>query len=48
MLLGAVIGGLLVLNVSIAAALVVAGAIVLAVGLIVHRLSRADAVWAHA
>ncbi len=48
MLLGAVIGGLLVLNVSIAAALAVAGAIVLAVGLIVHRLSRADAVWAHA
>ena len=40
MLLGALVGGLLVLHVSIAAALVVAGAIVLAVGLAVHVLSR--------
>jgi uncharacterized membrane protein YoaK (UPF0700 family) len=45
MLLGALTGGLLVLNVAVAAALAVAGVIVLTVGLIVHALSRPDAAW---
>ncbi len=48
MLLGAITGGLLVLHVAIAAALAVAGAIVLAVGLAVHVLSRPDAPWIRA
>ena len=49
MLLGALTGGLLLLHVSIAAALAVAGAIVLAVGLVVHRLSRSEhAIWIRA
>jgi uncharacterized membrane protein YoaK (UPF0700 family) len=46
MLLGALCGGLLALNVSVAAALAVAAAIVLVVGLAVHSLSRPDAPWA--
>jgi len=45
MLAGAVAGGLLVLHVSIAAALALAGAVVLAVGLAVHLLSRSSAPW---
>ncbi len=45
MLLGALAGALLVLHVSIAASLVAASAIVLAVGVAVHLLSRADAPW---
>jgi uncharacterized membrane protein YoaK (UPF0700 family) len=46
MLLGALTGGLLALHVSVAAALAVAGAIVIAVGFAVHMLSsRPDAVW---
>ncbi len=48
MLLGALSGGLLVLHVSIAAALAVAGAIVLAVALCVHALSRARPAWTRA
>jgi uncharacterized membrane protein YoaK (UPF0700 family) len=48
MLLGAVGGGLLVIDVSIAAALAVAFTIVAAVGLVVHLLSRTDAAWARA
>ena len=48
MLLGALTGGLLVLHVSVAAALVVAGAIVLGVGLAVHVLSHSDAAWIRA
>jgi uncharacterized membrane protein YoaK (UPF0700 family) len=45
MLLGALTGALLVLHVTIAAALALAGAIVLAVGLAVHMLSGVDAPW---
>ncbi len=45
MLLGAVVGGLLVLKVSIAAALVLAAAIVLAVGLAADALSRTPGPW---
>jgi len=45
MALGALTGGLLVLNVAVAAALAVAGAIVLAVGIAVHALSRPGAAW---
>ncbi|HEV3033238.1 MAG TPA: YoaK family protein [Solirubrobacteraceae bacterium] len=45
MLLGAVAGALLVLKVSIAAALGVAGAIVLVVGLAVQMASRAPGAW---
>jgi uncharacterized membrane protein YoaK (UPF0700 family) len=45
MLLGALTGGLLALHVSVAAALTVAGAIVGAVGLAVHALSRAGGAW---
>ena len=45
MLLGALTGGLLVLHVAVAAALAVAGAVVLGVGLAVHVLSRPDAAW---
>jgi uncharacterized membrane protein YoaK (UPF0700 family) len=48
MLLGALTGGLLVLHASIAAALLVAGVVVLAVALTVQRLSRGDAAWARA
>lgn len=48
MLLGALSGALLVLDVSIAAALLPACAVVLAVALAVHLLSRADAAWARA
>ena len=48
MLLGALTGGLLVLDVSVAAALAVAGAIVLAVSLAVHVLSDSDAAWIRA
>jgi uncharacterized membrane protein YoaK (UPF0700 family) len=48
MLLGALTGGLLVLHVAIAAALATAGAIVLAVGLAVHALSRTQAPWTRA
>jgi uncharacterized membrane protein YoaK (UPF0700 family) len=45
MLLGALTGGLLVLHVSIAAAIAVAVTLVLLVALAVHLLSRADAPW---
>jgi len=45
MLLGALAGGLLVLYVSIAAALGLAGALVLVIGVAVHVLSRPDAAW---
>ncbi len=48
MLLGALAGGLLALNVSVAAALAVALAIVLTVGLIVRVVSRHDAAWVRA
>ncbi|HXR29054.1 MAG TPA: YoaK family protein [Solirubrobacteraceae bacterium] len=48
MLLGAFTGALLALEVSIAAALGVAGAVVVAVGLVVHVASRTDAAWAQA
>lgn len=46
MLLGAVAGGLLALHVSVAAAIALAGAIVLAVGVAVHLLSGPEAAWA--
>jgi uncharacterized membrane protein YoaK (UPF0700 family) len=45
MLLGALSGGLLALHVSVSSALAVAAAIVLGVGIAVHRASRADAPW---
>jgi uncharacterized membrane protein YoaK (UPF0700 family) len=45
MLLGALTGGLLVLHVAVVAALALAGAIVLTVGLAAHVLSRPDAAW---
>jgi uncharacterized membrane protein YoaK (UPF0700 family) len=45
MLLGALAGGLLVLHVSVAAALVLAVVLVLAVALPAHLLSRAPAPW---
>jgi uncharacterized membrane protein YoaK (UPF0700 family) len=45
MLLGALIGAVLVLNVAIAAAFAVAGAIVLAVAIAAHLLSGAQAPW---
>ncbi len=45
MLLGAFIGGLLVLHVTVASALAVAAAIALAVGIAMHFLSHADAPW---
>jgi len=45
MLLGALAGGLLVLHVAVAAALALAGAIVLVVGIAVHVLSRPNAAW---
>jgi uncharacterized membrane protein YoaK (UPF0700 family) len=48
MLLGAVTGGLLVVHVTIAAALAVAAAIVVAVGLAVHVVARPDAPWIRA
>ncbi len=48
MLLGALAGGLLALDVSVAAGLAVAACVVLAVALAVHLASRADAAWAHA
>jgi uncharacterized membrane protein YoaK (UPF0700 family) len=45
MLAGALIGGLLVLNVSVAAALTVALGLVLAVGLAAHLVSGSDGEW---
>ncbi len=48
MLLGALTGGLLALQVSIAAALAVAGAIVAIVGVAVHVASRGDPAWTRA
>jgi uncharacterized membrane protein YoaK (UPF0700 family) len=45
MLLGALTGALLVLHVTIAAALALASALVLAVGIAVHLLSGVDAPW---
>ncbi len=48
MLLGALAGGLLVLHVSIVSALALAAAIVLAIGLAIHALSRANAPWIRA
>jgi uncharacterized membrane protein YoaK (UPF0700 family) len=48
MLLGALAGGLLALDVSVAAGLAVAAGIVTAVALAVHLVSRSDAAWAHA
>jgi uncharacterized membrane protein YoaK (UPF0700 family) len=45
MLLGALAGGLLVLHVSVAAALVLATVLVLAVSLTAHLLSRSPAPW---
>ena len=45
MLAGALVGGLLVLNVSVASAIAVALGLVLAVGLAAHLLSRSDAAW---
>ena len=48
MLLGALTGGLLVLHVTIAAALAVAAAIVLTVALAVHGLSRTQSDWTRA
>jgi uncharacterized membrane protein YoaK (UPF0700 family) len=45
MLLGALTGGLLVLHVSIVAAIAVAGALVAAVALSVHLASRGDGAW---
>jgi uncharacterized membrane protein YoaK (UPF0700 family) len=45
MLLGALAGGLLALDVSVAAGLAVAFALVAAVGLAIHLLSNADAAW---
>jgi uncharacterized membrane protein YoaK (UPF0700 family) len=48
MLLGALVGGLLVLNVSVAAVLAVALGIVLVVGFSVWTLSHRDAAWARA
>lgn len=48
MLLGALAGGLLALDVSVAAGLAVAACIVMAVALAVHVASRSDAAWAHA
>jgi uncharacterized membrane protein YoaK (UPF0700 family) len=48
MLLGALTGALLVLHVTIAAALAVAGAIALTVTIAVHLLSRSEAAWIRA
>jgi uncharacterized membrane protein YoaK (UPF0700 family) len=48
MLLGALVGGLLVLNVSVAAALAVALGFVLAVGVSVRILSHHDGAWTRA
>ena len=45
MLTGALIGGLLVLNVSVASAIAVALGLVLAVGLAAHLVSGSDAEW---
>lgn len=45
MLLGALCGGLLVLNVSVAAALALAFVLAASVGLLVHLLSQDDAQW---
>jgi uncharacterized membrane protein YoaK (UPF0700 family) len=47
MLLGALLGGLLVLHVSVAAALGLALALVSATGLAVHLLSRSNDAWTH-
>jgi uncharacterized membrane protein YoaK (UPF0700 family) len=48
MLLGALLGGLLVLHVSFVAALALAAMLVLSVALVVHVLSRVDARWIRA
>ncbi len=48
MLLGALAGGLLALDVSVAAAIALASAIVLAVAVAAHVLSRSDAPWTRA
>ena len=48
MLLGALVGGLLVLHVSVAAALALAATLALAVALVVHVLARVDAPWIRA
>jgi uncharacterized membrane protein YoaK (UPF0700 family) len=48
MLLGAAAGGLLALEVSVAAAVAVASAIVLSITLAVHALSGSDAAWTRA
>ena len=48
MLLGALAGGVLALEVSVAAGLAAAAAIVIAVAISVHIASRSDAVWATA
>ena len=48
MLAGALAGGWLVLNVSVAAALAVALAVVASVGFLIRILSRSDASWARA
>jgi hypothetical protein len=48
MLLGAVAGGLLALNVSVTAAVAAACAIVLSITLVVHALSGGDAAWTRA
>jgi uncharacterized membrane protein YoaK (UPF0700 family) len=47
MLLGALAGGVLVLHVSVAAALALAAGLVLAVALVSHVISRVDAPWMH-
>ena len=47
-LIGALTGGLLALEVSIAAAISLATAIVLAVALVVHTFSGSEAAWTRA
>ena len=48
MLLGAVLGGLLALRISVASDLALAAGLVLAVALAVHLSSRSDATWTRA
>ena len=48
MLLGAVAGALLTLNVSVTAAVAAAAAIVLSITLVVHALSSSEAAWTRA
>ena len=48
MLLGAVVGGLLALDVSVTAAVAAAAAIVLSITLVVHALSSSEAAWTRA